>query len=479
MKNLDTNDPKSVAQFQRTLDQLKTKLTKLGVPETDVKNGVGQLEKILHTVQAFGSPSETVRENALQATEKQLGELKEMPFSSGSLAAGFRTVAFALSGVAALSQDKKTLSDPSVQNLIGSLGLNVGAVQDGTAFAAKLGLIDEDGSAGQWGAAASKAGDATAKFVGFLDAAYFTAGGIKAYQSGDIPSTVVNGIGAGGAALAAFGEAAGLGAWAGPVGVGVTVLAAAGLELTEHSHEVAEHTEVEEDFLKGAGLTEDAAKSLSSDAAQEATTVQQQLKLSPDQLQSLAAAHPELFNRGPGYTQAVISFANANGIQGQDVKGFLDAAQKDDPNYIQRFFNLNQALGQAGHPLTQQAAEFKMIAQTFPNAARYVQQHSPELVGPAADARRQAGVDYENAAGSINSQMGIANLLKAHPDPAYQAEIVKIMKDNGTLASFVRSVGNEYAYNGWPQAAQSGIRAAASAGVLTQPQAGQYLQQLS
>ena len=62
------------------------------------------------------------------------------------------------------------------------------------------------------------------------------------------------------------------------------------------------------------------------------------LGLNAQQLQDLAGQHPEIFNRGPGYAQAAINVAKAAGMQGGDVLPFLNAAAKDNPDYLERFF---------------------------------------------------------------------------------------------------------------------------------------------
>jgi hypothetical protein len=481
IKSLDNpNDPRAVAQLNQVLDDFQGKASKLlGIPPQEVKYGIDKLKDIIHTLGTTTSNQETTTAiHEFDETNKQLAELKDIQFTNGPAAAAFRTLGFAIAGTAALYQIKGTLSDPSVQNIIGSFGQSVGAVQDATAFVAKLGLLDQDGTAAQWGRAASIAGEATEKFVGLLDSAYFVAGGLQAINQGDIPSAVLDGIGAAGAGLATFGEMLGAGSWAGPVGWGVTIFVQAGLWLTQQREAINQNTAAEQQFLQDAGLSPDVSNTLSSDALQEASMVQQQLGLTPTQLQALAKNHPEVFTRGPGYSQAVIDVASANGIKGNAVEGFLDAAQKDRPNdqYMQMFFNQSQLANSPGHPLTEKVNLFNMIAKLFPTAARYVQQQSPGLVGPAADARRQADVNYESMLGTMGGPRAIAGLLATNSNPAYQAEIINVMNTNGALKNWVGAIGNTNP-NDWP-AARSAINAAVSAGVLPQSLANTYLEEL-
>jgi hypothetical protein len=64
-------------------------------------------------------------------------------------------------------------------------------------------------------------------------------------------------------------------------------------------------------------------------------------------------------------------------------------------------------------------------------------------------------------------------------DPAFQAEIISIMKNNNTLGNFVNSVGTNLAFNNsWLSAAKSALHAADSSGVLAPDQVNGYLRQL-
>jgi hypothetical protein len=273
--------------------------------------------------------------------------------------------------------------------------------------------------------------------------------------------------------LATFGEAMGLGSWAGPVGWGVAIVATAFVEAAKHGHEIKEHTELAEEFLKGADIEEGAAKSLSGDALEDATALQQQLHLSPEQLQELAAKHPEVFTGNPGITQSVADVASANGIQGADVLPFLDAAAKDNPDYVQ-VFAANAENKDPAEPLSHAASLFNLV-QGMPNAAAFVKEHSPQLVGPDADARRQADIAYES---SDRSTEQVAGLLSRNHNSAYQAEVINLLKQNNTLDTFVREMGTGDHYNGWPEAAKAAIQSAANAGVITPGQAQDYVAQV-
>jgi len=110
-------------------------------------------------------------------------------------------------------------------------------------------------------------------------------------------------------------------------------------------------------------------------------------------------------------------------------------------------------------------------------AGAFVKAHSPQLFGPAQDAKRKADIQYEQLVNRSADQ--VAGLLANNSSPAFQAEIISIMKSNNTLDHFVNSVGTNLAFNSsWLSAAKSALHVAESAGVLTHDQATGYLHQL-
>ncbi|MEA3180057.1 MAG: hypothetical protein QOI59_3580 [Gammaproteobacteria bacterium] len=468
VKDLNPSDPASVAKANQALTDLQRNASGLlGIPQNEVDRDIAKLREVVHTLQTTKSIATAVDGiYELDATKKELGELKEMTLNSGPAGLAFRVIGFALSGAVFLNSASQTLEDPTVKNTLGTLAAGVGLAQDSAHFGQTLNMLDSDGALAKWAVAGS-----TEKLFGALNIAYFAAAAVE--DRDNAPAAAFDLTGAAGATLATFGEALGAGSWAGPVGWGVTVLAVAGAELAKQGKEIREHTELAETFLKDGGVDEEAAKALSADELKDATLLQQ-LKLSPEQLQELAEKHPEVFSAGQGGAQSVLDVANANGIKGEDVEPFLDAVAKDNPNYMQ-MFNAQRSSADGAHPLSHSAALFNMV-QSMPTAAAFVKEHSPGLVGADADARRQADVAYEY---SMNrSPENVASLLSRNHNPAYQAEIISILQKNGSLDNFVRAMGTNDHYNGWPEAAKAAIQSAASAGVITQTQAQKYLAQV-
>jgi hypothetical protein len=470
VKDFNALHPDSVAKAYKALDDLRAKGALLGLPQSEVNADIDKLKELVTTLNSTKSNEEALAsfDELHGDAARELRELKGMTLSAGPAGLAFRVIGLGIAGAAARNASSEVFEDPNYQTLLGSLATNVGLANDSIHFGESIKLLDSEGALAKF---AEGAGD---KLFGALTIGYFAAGAYQDYKGGDTPAAVFDVAGAGGAALATFGEAIGLGSWAGPVGWGVAIVATALVEAAKHGHEVSEHSELAEDFLKGADIDEGAAKALSGNALQDATTLQQQLHLSPEELQVLAVKHPEVFTGNPEVTQSVADVASANGIQGADVLPFLDAVAKDDPHYVQ-VFSANGENLDVGSPLSHAASLFNLV-QGMPNAAAFVKEHSPQLIGPGADARRQADIAYES---SNRSPEEVAGLLSRNHTAAYQAEMISIMKQNNTLDTFVREMGTNDHYNGWPEAAKAAIQSAANAGVITQGQAQNYLAQVA
>lgn len=476
VSTLNASDPASVKAANIALDKLQANGAKfLGVPQSEIDAGVAKLRQTVGTLQSTKNIGEAVDNiHVLDGVKKDLGEVAELRFSTGAAGLAFRTVAMGLTGGNLISQTGKLVDDPSLQNVFGELSYAVGLAQDTAGFGATVKLLDQQGSLGKFGLGTNLAGRAAEKFIGVMNAAYFAAGAVTEANKGNIPAVAFNVTGVTGALLGTFGEAVGLGAWTGPVGAAIVVVATVGVELVKYRTEINRNTDLAEKFLQGADVDGTAAKALSSEALKQASQIQDQLGLTAEQLQVIAAKHPEIF-QSPGHAQGAIDAAKACGIKNSDVPGFLDALAQDDPNFGQRLFNAAGDRNDA-QPLTSQANMFDTVTQQFPTAAQFVRQHSPDLVGPNADLRRQADRAYESA--GDRQAPTIAGLMSGDKDPAFNAELIKIMKDDGTLETFLQEMGGAYHYNGWPEAARDAIQDAASVGVITNEQARSYLEKI-
>ena len=478
----DPLNPASVARTNAALDELQANGARfLGIPQHEIDDGVARLRSLStalgdphHVPQLDGRAAvETIE--GLDNVKKELNGLRDTTFSTGPAAVAFRTMALGMAGGAFLASARTTIDDPNAQNVIGTLAYSVGLAQDASAFAATIGVINAEGRAATWGAGTSLAGRFTTKFVGVLNAAYFVLGAADQASQGSVPGVLFNAAGAGGALLATFGSAAGLGSWAGPVGVGVMIFATAGVELVKYRQNVNAMTDAAEAFYRGGGIDERAVAALADEAAGPAGQLREGLGLSPGQMQQLAASHPDAF-RSPGHVNTIVELMQANGIDADHAVEFLDALRKDDPNYAHTFFAL-QSNKQSGHQEAHTQLLRSIVQGDYPTAAAVVRERSPELFGAAAEQRDRAAIDYESLPTSDAASVG--NLLKKHDaEPDYQAEVIRRMAEDGTLDVFVEQTATLHAYNGWPEAARTAIAAAREEGVLDAAQAQAYLDQL-
>lgn len=107
----------------------------------------------------------------------------------------------------------------------------------------------------------------------------------------------------------------------------------------------------------------------------------------------------------------------------------------------------------------------------------FVRAHSPQLFGPAQDAKRAADIQYEQLTNRSPDQ--IEGLIASNSNPAFQAEIIRIMKNDKSLGGFMNTMGISPSANlGWLGSVKSAINAADSSGVLTHAQASHYRQLL-
>ncbi len=475
-------DPASVARTNAALNDLQANGARfLGIPQHEIDDGVARLRSLStalgdpHAPRLDGRTAVNTIEG-LDNVKANLVELQNTTFSTGPAAVAFRTLALGMAGGAFLTSARTTIDDPNAQNVIGTLAYSVGLAQDASAFAATIGVINAEGRAATWGTGTSMAGRFTTKFVGVLNAAYFVAGAVDQANQGSVPGVLFNAAGAGGALLATFGSAAGLGSWAGPVGVGVMILATAGVELVKYRQNVNAMTDAAEAFYRGGGVDEGAIEALADEAAGPAGQLREGLGLSPEQMQQLAASHPDIF-RAPGYANAIVDVLQANGIDADHAVEFLDALRKDDPAYAHTFLSL-QSNRQSGHEAAHAQLLRSIVQGNYPAAAAIVREQSPELFGAAAEQRDRAVADYESLPSADAANIG--NLLKKHDaEPDYKVEIIRQMAEDGMLDVFVEQTATLYAYNGWPEAARAAIIAAREEGVLDASQTLEYLNQLS
>src|SRR5262249_22324757 len=153
ISTLNTADPNSVKAANSALDKLQANGAKyLGVPQSEIDEGVTKLRGLVNTLQTTKIPADSV--HALESMKPVLDDLKEIKdlrFSSGAAGLAFRTVAFGLTGGNLISQTGKLIDDPSLQNWAGEAAYAVGLAQDAAGFGATVKLLDREGALGAFG----------------------------------------------------------------------------------------------------------------------------------------------------------------------------------------------------------------------------------------------------------------------------------------------------------------------------------------
>jgi hypothetical protein len=472
LKNLNPNDPASVSSARQALNDLRNKAQMFGISQSDMDGQVDKLNTLLNDLktESLEDAMQGKGINALGAVKNDLSEISKAPFDTGVAGFAFRTIAFGLSGAALINSAQQTTQSGQLKDALYTLAVAVNTGQDGIAFMNTVNVFDSSGELGKWGNTNMTAGDLTAKFANALYGTYYLMD--LADNWGNVPKASFDGVGIAGAGVSVFGEELGLDALAGPVGTGLLIVATVGLGVVDAIETKDQETKVAQQFMASGGVNADVAKTLSSDAMQESSSVQNGLNLSGIDLRTLAQAHPELF-QSPGAANAFVDLAQACGIHGSDTPGFADALSKDDPRFIQIFLNQPK---DAAHPLTYKADLAQNVIQGYPNAKAYLQAHNPGLLGADADTQRKADRDLESTLGFADQDRMIGNLLKANSNAVYQAEIIHVLQQRGSLDQWVQAISHDI--NGWPQVAKVAIQDAQNAGVLSVDDANKYLTQL-
>lgn len=192
----------------------------------------------------------------------------------------------------------------------------------------------------------------------------------------------------------------------------------------------------------------------------------ERLQMSPEQVQALLKAHPDI-GGAPGLAGTFTEVAAAAGISGDNVDDFAAALAKGDGDFAWDLMGVSQ---HAPANPDERAAFFRhYLESTYPDAAQFAAGVSPDLFGDAAQQREAAIRDYNQSMGSMYIDMTIANFLKDNDDPAYRAEMMKQIADSGRLEMWAETIGG-YG-DQWSEAVKQSVADALAAGTLTQEQA--------
>ena len=251
-------------------------------------------------------------------------------------------------------------------------------------------------------------------------------------------------------------------------GVGL-VISGFGTLITANE-EKRERDAEQERLLVEAGVDPAVAQTLAKGDKQP-TQLSEQLGMSPEEIQELVQNHPELF-LAEGYTQALIDAARAAGLEGDEVNGFIDALERDNPNYIAPFYALYNSKDPSASVHDESLRQ--AIDDEFPSASEYVHEKSPEVYNSDAEQAQEADRDYEHEIDMHDPYTSIGNLLKNHDDPAYQAQIIARLEQEGILEDHVLAVSTTHYHYGFNDEFLEALQAAQEQGVISEEQLEQY-----
>ncbi|MEF3083199.1 hypothetical protein V3391_13380 [Luteimonas sp. SMYT11W] len=283
-----------------------------------------------------------------------------------------------------------------------------------------------------------------------------------------------------GYAVAAFGDALGVLGAAGemtplaPLGFIASGVGAIISGLGSFAGEIISGNQRRDDierYLVDAGVPESIAQEMAASGKQ-LFEMSETLDLTPEQVQSLLMAYPDI-GGAPGLAGTFTDVAAAAGISGSDVQDFAAALAADNPN------SAWDLIGIASYVPSNpgEAATFyrNYLEGSYPEATTLAESLSPDLFGDTAQQRDLALADYNRSGSSTMWEMEIGNLLKNNDDPAYRAEVLRLLAEGGDqrlemFAQMTSGYGDT-----WSGAVRDSVADAVEAGTLSQSQADMVL----
>ena len=226
-----------------------------------------------------------------------------------------------------------------------------------------------------------------------------------------------------------------------------------------------ERREQIEGYLVEAGVDPQIADEMASRGS-DLFDMAETLDMSAEDIQALLVAHPEVA-LSAGHVGIITRAAEACGLQGSEVLGFVDKLAGDNADFAWDLFGIVSALPTSD---TQAQAFLRSyIENNYDSAIEYAQAQSPELFGAAAEEREAAVRDYESDGFTPSYALALGNRLIDNTDPAYRAEMIGRLAADGRLEMFAEELGP---YGGdWAEASRAAISDAVAAGTITQEQA--------
>ena len=196
-------------------------------------------------------------------------------------------------------------------------------------------------------------------------------------------------------------------------------------------------------------------------AGETAHQVAGSLGLDAEAFQALVIAYPDVA-ASPGHLGAFADLAAAAGISGDQVQPFADALARDNRDFAWDVFGLQSAL--PASPSAREAMLRDYLEGNYGAAYAVAENASPELFGDAAQQQESARADYERNGFDMSYELALGNVLIRNEDPAYRAEMIRLLNEDGRLEVWVEGLTG---YGGdWADATRASLDDAVAAGVI-------------
>ncbi len=230
LEHLDPNNPASVQRAKDAIDKLENPrfAAAYGLKPEDMKKAVGLLK------QSMPQPGET-REAAAARVQKLDAKLDEMRSAGGvkafdkstKIGQSLRIVGFGLSAVGLMKSINAQRDDPSLKNELRVLVDSAGLTQKMSELALADGMVTEESWVGKFGSAPMVGRYGAAELIGGLGAVLDAWNAYEDFKEDDTTGGLLWSTSAIGGAVATFGA----GSIAGPIGIGLVVVATVGIAM--------------------------------------------------------------------------------------------------------------------------------------------------------------------------------------------------------------------------------------------------------
>lgn len=270
LQSIDLTNPESVAKAKASISALDTGpiAKSLGVAQSDLGKALAEVEKTVTQVAA--SPDQS---------EAALADLQKTLTTKASLAKAFnkttfagqtlRTLAFGFAGASLLNSVAKARDNPrDVQNDIKAFADAAGVAQKASEIALGRSWVSKESLTGGFGGEWKALGVATAgDLLTGIGVALDVVSAVRSFRGIGMEKDPVSGtfysISAGGGGLALASTLELVGAWAGPVGLGIAAAGVVGNLAYSHHKEAHQYEGSSARFLQAGGFGAAAAHALS------------------------------------------------------------------------------------------------------------------------------------------------------------------------------------------------------------------------